>query len=107
MTIAPKAGTRDSLVLTFATPIDWQGRHLVAVAGLDGRSVGGAVGLTTGESVWTFVPDQPWSDGTHVSRLNGNLEDPAGNRLSTSFEHPAGRAGDGREDVRHVFDVNW
>ena len=103
---SPKAGTRDPVVLTFPTPIDWQGRNLVAVASPDGRRLQGRVTLIAGESVWQFVPDQPWSVGRYAVRLNADLEDPAGNRLFTTFELPTGRANEIHEDVSHAFTVS-
>ena len=88
----PRAKTRTPLRLNFANPIDWQGRDLIAVQGPDGRRFDGRAVLVHGERTWSFTPSHPWSSGQFMVRLNGDLEDPEGNRLSSGFETKVGRA---------------
>jgi hypothetical protein len=85
-TQAPRQGTRDAIALSFAAPIDWQGRNLIAVAGADGRRIAGEGRLVAAERRWQFQPDRPWASGTYTLRIHPDLEDPEGNRVTTGFE---------------------
>ena len=95
---AVHAASRQPLVVTFDGPIDGQATHYLAVADASGHRVAGRARLTTGESRWTFTPDQPWRAGTYMLVVRGTLEDSAGNRLGSRFEtsidSPSNRAAD-------------
>jgi hypothetical protein len=94
----PRRGTRDAIALSFAAPIDWQGLHLIAVAGADGRRIAGEGRLVDAERRWQFLPDRPWASGTYTLRIHPDLEDPEGNRVTTGFETSGSdRRADARE----------
>lgn len=86
----PLAGSRTPLSVTFEFPIDRQDVDLIAIQDPDGRRADGVSSLARGERTWTFRPARPWSPGRYVLRLNAELEDPEGNRLTSSFEVPLG-----------------
>lgn len=82
----PKAGTREPLVVTFDE-------------GMDPAMLGSALRVQRAEAVlpgrvtvaedarqWSFVPAQPWEQGTHTLGVDALLEDLAGNNLQHPFE---------------------
>ncbi len=83
----PAGATRDPLTLTFPESLD-QGllQHMVGVRTGDGEAVVGEVHVLDRETVWRFVPTQPWRAGEYVIRVDTNLEDLAGNSLRRLFD---------------------
>ncbi len=80
--IAPRAATRDPLIIQFPEPMDHA--LLMRMIGVDG--VDGAVEVGDREMRWSFTPDQPWRAGTGRISINGALEDLAGNRMGRLFD---------------------
>ena len=84
---APRAGTRDSLVVLFPRSLD---RGLldraIGVETEKGSRVDGSAAVTNGERRWTFVPTQPWSAARHRIVVLAILEDVAGNQVNHPFE---------------------
>ena len=81
----PRSGTGD-LVLIFPRPLD----HALAQRTIsilhDGSPVAGAAVLENDETRFRFTPASPWSAGRHVVRVDGVIEDIAGNRLGKVFD---------------------
>jgi hypothetical protein len=84
--LAPAAGTRDALTITFPEPLD----HALLQRALDvshaGAPVPGDVGVGPGETQWTFVPRAAWQPGLYTVVVLPILEDLAGNRIGRAFE---------------------
>lgn len=83
---APRAGSRQALVVDLREPISSTGESLIAVVDAAGRRIRGQAALSHGDAVWTFRPAQPWRQGLHQLVLHPELEDPAGNRRCAAFE---------------------
>lgn len=83
---APRAGSRQALVLDLREPISAAGESLIAVVDGAGRRVAGRVALDRGDTVWTFRPERPWRGAVHRLVVHPELEDPAGNRRCAAFE---------------------
>jgi hypothetical protein len=83
----PAAGTRDALVLTFPRPLDRAllGRMLVVVDEV-GRPVAGRIEPGDEDRAWSFVPEQPWRGEPYSVRVDGQLEDLAGNTPLRVFD---------------------
>jgi hypothetical protein len=85
--IAPKVGTRDSLIVTFPRSID---RGLIdraiGVETSNGAHVDGVATVSEGEHRWAFVPKDAWSDGGYRIVVLSILEDVAGNQVNHAFE---------------------
>ena len=84
---APRAGTRDELVVTFPRPLD----HAVLVRALgietkDRRVVEGMAGLQVHDTRWSFVPAAAWPVGEYYLVALSFLEDPQGNEIGRPFE---------------------
>jgi hypothetical protein len=79
---APKAGTRDPLIVDFGRPLDYA--LLQDVFEVPG--VAGKMDIDSGESRWRFHPSQSWKPGTHTLVVDMALEDLAGNRIGRPFE---------------------
>jgi hypothetical protein len=80
-------GTLSPLTVLFPLGLDEGLLHrAVGVAGGDGRSLDGHIGLTNNERTWTFTPAQPWPAGALSLVVLTLLEDPAGNRVGEAFE---------------------
>lgn len=83
----PRAGTSDSLVVTFPEPLD---RALLArmltVHDSSGALVPGALAVSEAETRWAFAPRDRWQRRPHVLRVDTELEDLAGNNLEKLFD---------------------
>jgi hypothetical protein len=84
--IAPSAGTRHALVVTFPAPLD-DGllRRALGVA-REGTALPGEISIEAAETRWRFVPREPWSAGDYQLVALSFLEDLAGNRIGRAFE---------------------
>jgi hypothetical protein len=90
---APGAGTRAPLVVDFDRPLDHALlRHCLGVVDADDRPLAGRAEVADGEERWTFVPDTPWAAGGHEVRVDGILEDLAGNSVVRVFDRELARA---------------
>lgn len=78
---APK--DRDApLVIDFPRPLDNAlARRTITVDGVEGQ-----VDLMNDETRWVFRPAEPWKPGRRTIRIDGILEDLAGNRLYRLFD---------------------
>lgn len=77
----PRAATRRPLLVRFDRPLDFallQTR--LAIFDPQGEYVEGTATTGAGESMWSFVPDAPWSAGQHDLLIEADLEDACGNR---------------------------
>jgi hypothetical protein len=83
---APKAGTRDSLTITFDEPLD--PAMLVAALKVKDREaeIAGAVTVPPDARAWSFTPSAGWKSGPHSLQIDPLLEDLAGNNLLGPFE---------------------
>jgi hypothetical protein len=84
---APKAGTRDPLVLRFPHALDralleWT----IDVKNAAGKAIGGEVTVADQERRWDLVPDAAWQAGEYTLVIDTRLEDSAGNNLARPFE---------------------
>lgn len=83
---APRAGSREALVVRWPAPLTASSARLVGVRGPEGERLAGAVALREGETAWRFVPARPWRSGAYAIVLHPRLEDVAGNRPCAAFE---------------------
>ncbi len=84
---APRAGTRDAVVLTFPKSIDYRSlRTGLTVRGARGQAVAGTIRTGKGETSWHFTPAEPWQPGAHRVSVSPDLEDVAGNTPSRPFD---------------------
>lgn len=87
--VPPQPGNRSPLILHLDKPISMSAEHLIAIRRPDGNPLAGDGRLENGETVWRFVPAQPWQAGDYALVTHPDLEDPAGNRPSAPFETSA------------------
>jgi len=84
---APKARTRDPLVVTFPEPLDRALlERVLELFDASGARVTGAVAIDANETRWRFTPRDPWKGGEYSLRVATILEDLAGNSLGRPFE---------------------
>lgn len=102
--VAPKAGTRDPLSVTFPWPLDHALlEHTIGVSSAGGQDIAGAVSIEADETRWEFAPQTPWQDGPHQLRVLTLLEDPSGNQVGRAFEMKPGTAADARPEPESVL----
>ncbi|MEO8429027.1 MAG: hypothetical protein ABI651_18200 [Verrucomicrobiota bacterium] len=82
----PQLGSRSPLVLHLDKPISSSAEDLIAIRGLDRQRLAGDAHLENGETIWRFVPAQPWVAGNYAVVTHPDLEDAAGNRPYAPFE---------------------
>jgi hypothetical protein len=85
---APRAGTRDPIVVTFPRALD-HGLLMRAIGvSRKGRTepVPGDATAGRGETSWSFTPRDAWAAGAYDLFALDFLEDPAGNRLGRPFD---------------------
>lgn len=85
--LAPKAGTREALMIQFPKPMDYAlAKRVITVVTQAGVGVPGEVRLSDHERRWRCVPAAPWSTGPHQLVIQTTLEDLAGNNIGKAFE---------------------
>src|SRR5690606_27304744 len=77
----------EPLILQFEESLDHAMlQRVLRVTGPDNQPVVGDVVIEAQEKEWRFIPDQPWSLGTHTITVDTTLEDVAGNSIGRAFE---------------------
>jgi hypothetical protein len=83
----PKANGRDPLLINFHESLD---RILliesIQIVQASGRSVGGTTEVIDEEATLSFTPETSWKAGHYDIRIEGRLEDMAGNNLNRVFD---------------------
>lgn len=83
----PRAGTTDSLVVTFPEPLDRALlARLVSVHDSAGLKTDGVSVVSEHETRWAFAPSRPWGRGSYALHVDTELEDLAGNNLRKLFD---------------------
>lgn len=83
----PRAGTTDSLVVTFPEPLDRALlARLVSVHDSSGARIDGGAVVTDRETRWAFAPTRPWGRAAYALHVDTELEDLAGNNLKKLFD---------------------
>ncbi len=84
--VDPPRTPDDQLVITFDRPLD----HALAQRAIsvvrNASPVAGESVLEENETRLRFTPAAPWSPGAHAIRIDGVIEDLAGNRLGKAFD---------------------
>ncbi|MFZ2280937.1 MAG: Ig-like domain-containing protein [Prosthecobacter sp.] len=83
---APKAGTRDPLVVRFDEPLDPSMLVSALKAQRGEGEVAGVVSVAADARTWSFTPVVGWTPGACVLKIDPLLEDLAGNNLLGPFE---------------------
>jgi hypothetical protein len=84
--VTPPASSSGDLVIDFDRPLDHAlARRAISIL-RDGSPVTGKITLEENEMRFRFTPDAPWSKGAHAIRVDGVIEDLAGNRLGKLFD---------------------
>ena len=84
---APKSGSKDGLKVTFAGSLDWSMLfRSIKVMNADDSEIDGTISVSEHETVWTFVPDEPWASGLYSLSVNHDLEDATGNSVGRKFD---------------------
>jgi hypothetical protein len=79
---APRAGTRDPLVLNFERPLDYALlQHEIEISGMSGQ-----ISIAQEETEWRFTPDTPWEARDYPIVIRTTLEDLAGNHINRPFD---------------------
>jgi hypothetical protein len=83
----PVAGERSPLIVEFPRPLD---RALldrfVTVLDADGQPVAGRIEVGAEERSWSFHPERPWRAAEYRIKVEGELEDLAGNTPLRPFD---------------------
>jgi len=84
---APKAGTRQPIIVLFPKPMDHAlAQRVIRVTNESGELVQGRTELQDEERRWTFVPAVAWPRGPHRLVVETTIEDLAGNNVGKPFE---------------------
>ena len=73
-----------------------------------GKLLAGEVEISNEESIYSFIPDEPWSKGTFIVQIEARLEDLAGNNLNRPFDRDMSisKPLDAKEVFKRIFQVN-
>jgi len=80
--VAPKAGTRDPLVIRFGEPLD----RAMLDSAIRVPGVEGDIEPRANETEWTFTPQRAWKAGAYTIEVDTTLEDLAGNKIGREFD---------------------
>jgi hypothetical protein len=87
--LPPLTGTRQALVLMFASPLDWALLfQTITIELADGLEIDGRVAIELSERQWTFTPTSPWIAGVYHICVGSSLEDVCGNTITGAFDRP-------------------
>ena len=101
--IAPRANTRDSLVLGFPEPLDRALlQRLIVVRDSAGAVVPGEISIGPGERRWSFTPQAVWGAARYHVEVDTELEDLAGNNVRRLFDVTLGDSASGAPSGRTV-----
>lgn len=83
----PRAGSREALEVLFDEALD-HGllQRMIWITDATDSPVPGQVEILRKETVWRFVPENPWMAGPYQLCVDARLEDLAGNSLARPFE---------------------
>ena len=84
--IAPQAGTRTPLKLSFDETLDPAMLRTALTIQTGTQTVFGAVQVAADAKAWSFTPVGAWQPGPHTIHIDPLLEDLAGNNLQHPFE---------------------
>lgn len=85
--VAPKSNSKQPVALTFDEPLDHAMlNRVVTVQDASRAELSGKISVTDHETVWSFVPTEPWKPGSYQIWLATTIEDLVGNNLSRPFE---------------------
>ncbi len=80
--VTPPKTRDDPLIIDFPRPLDQAlARRTITVPGVEGE-----VDLQFAETRWVFRPNERWKKGDYQIRVDGIIEDVAGNRLHRPFD---------------------
>jgi hypothetical protein len=83
----PAAGSRLALLVTFPKSMDHSLlNRLLWVVDARGEKVPGKIEVTKWETVWSFTPEQAWTEGSYHLVADTRLEDLSGNTIGQPFE---------------------
>jgi hypothetical protein len=84
--VAPPKAPDDPLVVTFDRPLDHAlARRAISIV-KDGSPVAGEIALQKNETELHFTPSESWRAGAYTIRVDGVIEDLAGNRPGKLFD---------------------
>ena len=84
---APGANTREPLEVRFPESLDRALLdRLIAVQDAMARGVPGQISVGESETLWRFIPRDPWKVGAYSLQIGTELEDLAGNSVARPFE---------------------
>jgi hypothetical protein len=84
---APRANTREPLEARFPESLDRALLdRLISVQDAMARGVPGQISVGESETLWRFIPLDPWKVGDYSLQIGTELEDLAGNSVARPFE---------------------
>jgi hypothetical protein len=84
--VAPAAGSRDHLEISFDRPIDHAlALNCIAITSTNAGQVSGKATLIN-SNMWRFTPDKPWPEDQYFVEIDPRLEDVAGNTFNNAFD---------------------
>jgi hypothetical protein len=84
---APKTGTSDALTVEFGKSIDHKAlQRLLTIRDSKGDVFAGKVLVGKDEKSWSFTPSKSWAEQEYTLRVDGRLEDVAGNTPLRPFD---------------------
>jgi hypothetical protein len=103
--IAPQAGTRTPLKLSFDEALDPAMLRTALTIQTGIQTVFGAVQVAADAKAWSFTPVGAWQPGPHTIHIDPLLEDLAGNNLQHPFEVDRDQPPNAAQATRLRFDV--
>ena len=84
---APSPKTSQPVQVRLGEPLDYYLlKETIQIINEKGNSVAGKILITGKETLFEFIPDQPWQPGHYRIRVAAHLEDLAGNNLNRLFD---------------------
>ena len=83
---SPKSESVDQLTIDFGESIDFLLAMNAVTVTKNDIEISGQISLNDDESVWSFIPNEPWDKSEYQIVVESRLEDIAGNNLTRPFD---------------------
>lgn len=106
---APSFKTSQPLQVSLGEPLDYYLlKETIQIINEKGNPVAGKIFITGKETVFEFIPDEPWQPGHYRIRVAAHLEDLAGNNLNRLFDRDLQdpQTQEEKDVFEKVFEIN-
>jgi hypothetical protein len=102
--LPPATCSRETLVLSFPSPLDWALLlRTITIRLRAGSVIAGQIVVDQCERRWSFTPTFSWAPGVYCIRVGSDLEDVCGNDIAGPFDRPLRKDANAERDIKESW----